>query len=56
MFGFDDKKPLTFRDFYKARAESDSEEGFEDEAQEPEGPWSSNKKPALTVKKNMYQN
>lgn len=29
MFG-DEKKPLTFRDFYKAKADSDSDQDFED--------------------------
>jgi hypothetical protein len=29
MFG-NDKKALTFRDFYKAKAESDSDEDFQD--------------------------
>jgi hypothetical protein len=53
---FADDKPLTFRDFYRAKQDSDSEGSFEDdEGQVEEGPWNT-KKTAGEVKKGIYKN
>ena len=55
MWG-EERKPLTFRDFYKAKADdSDSDASFEDNEGQIENLWQSNKKTASDVRKGMYQ-
>jgi hypothetical protein len=55
MWG-EERKPLTFRDFYKAKADdSDSDRSFEDDEGQMENLWQNNKKTASDVRKGMYQ-
>jgi hypothetical protein len=53
MFG-EEKRPLTFRDFYKAKEETDSDASFDSEEKQKEEPWNPHKKSANEVKKGIY--